>query len=308
MPVETGPRHASRARDGRGELRLDPAAAAGDRPRHRRPDTSSRHAADRAAHQRPRAARRRARPGQDARAEDLGQLRRRTLQAAAIHPRHAAGRHRRHDDLQPAGWRVPDQARADFQQSHPRRRDQSSTGEGAERAARSDAGAAGDDRRRNLRAAQSVPRSGNPEPAGTGRDIPASRSADRSIHDEGHRQLSKPHRRARHFGRDGDHRADARSAPRGERRADPRRTARGEHAVRGREDSRLHRRPGARHAPAPRRLIELERLHPERRLAPRDHRLDPGRARHGVLEGPALRHSAGRQVDRISMCFVIASP
>ena len=269
---------------------------------------SARSAADRAPYQRPRAARRRARAGQNARAEDLGQLRRRTLQAASIHPRHAAGRHRRHDDLQSAGRRVSDQARADFQQSHSRRRDQSRTGQGAKRAAGSDAGAAGDDRRRNLRAAQSIPRAGHAEPAGTGRDIPASRSADRSIHDEGHRQLPEPHRGARHFGCDGDHRTDDRSAPHGERRADPRRTARGQHALRGRQDSRLHRGPGARDAPAHRRLLEPERLHPERRFAARDHHPDAGGARHGVLEGPALRHSAGRQDRSRSMCCVIACP
>ncbi len=87
---------------------------------------------------------------------------------------------------------------------------------------------AGDDRRRNLRAAQSIPRSGDPESPGAGRHLPASRSADRSIHDEGHRQLSEPHRRARHSGCDGDHRTDDRTAPRGERRADPRGTACGQ--------------------------------------------------------------------------------
>ena len=40
------------------------------------------------------------------------------------------------------------------------------------------------------------------------------------------------------------------------------------------QDPRLHRRPGARDAPAHRGVLESERLHPKRRLAARDHRLD----------------------------------
>jgi hypothetical protein len=47
--------------------------------------------------------------------------------------------------------------------------------------------------------------------------------------------------------------------------------------------------------------LKLERLHSERRLAARDHRLDAGRARHGVFERPALRRSAGRQDDRLDV-------
>ena len=55
----------------------------------------------------------------------------------------------RHADLQPAGRRVPVSQGPGLRQPRARRRDQPRAGEGAERAARGDAGAAGDDRRRD---------------------------------------------------------------------------------------------------------------------------------------------------------------
>jgi hypothetical protein len=53
-----------------------------------------------------------------------------------------------------------------------------------------------------------------------------------TIHDEGHRHLSQPRRRARHSGRHGDHRALARSASHGVRRTNRKRPARRQHALR----------------------------------------------------------------------------
>ena len=73
------------------------------------------------------------------------------FQAAAVHPRHAARRHRRHHDLQPAGRAVPHQARPHLQQPDSRRRNQPRPGQGAKRAARGHAGAPGHPRRRDLR-------------------------------------------------------------------------------------------------------------------------------------------------------------
>ena len=66
-----------------------------------------------------------------------------------VHARPAARRPHRHADLQPARRRLHRQARAGLRQPRPRRRDQPRAGQGAERAARGDAGAPGHDRRRD---------------------------------------------------------------------------------------------------------------------------------------------------------------
>ena len=87
---------------GAGNFGLGAPAATGDRPRHRRAEASDRPPAHRAGHQRPRPARRRARPGQDALAQDARRRRQPQVPAAAVHAGHAARRHRRHDDLQSA--------------------------------------------------------------------------------------------------------------------------------------------------------------------------------------------------------------
>ena len=62
------------------------------------------------------------------------------------------------------------------------RRDQPLAGEGAVGAARSDAGAPGDHRRRHLQAARTLPGAGHAEPPRTGGNLPAARSAGRPIH------------------------------------------------------------------------------------------------------------------------------
>jgi MoxR-like ATPase len=67
--------------------------------------------------------------------------------ADSVHARSAAGRHHRHHDLQSAQRRVQRQEGPGLRQLGARRRDQPRAGQGAKRAARSDAGASGHDRR-----------------------------------------------------------------------------------------------------------------------------------------------------------------
>ena len=92
----------------------------------------------------------RAGAGQDDGDQDARPGDRRRLPAHPVHARPRAGRPRRHADLQPEGRRVPGLARAGLRQPRARRRDQPRAGEGAERAARGHAGAAGDDRPRDV--------------------------------------------------------------------------------------------------------------------------------------------------------------
>ena len=67
----------------------------------------------------------------------------RDLPADPVHARHAAGRHRRHARLQPAAGDLRNEEGARLRELHPRRRDQPRARQGAERAARGDAGAPG---------------------------------------------------------------------------------------------------------------------------------------------------------------------
>ncbi len=60
-----------------------------------------------------------------------------------------------------------------------------SPGQSAARAARGDAGAAGDHRRQDLPAARAVPRARHAEPAGAGGNLPAARGAGRPFHAQG---------------------------------------------------------------------------------------------------------------------------
>ena len=91
--------------------------------------------------------------------------------------------------------RVRGLARPDLRQPGPGRRDQPGAGQGAERPARGDAGAAGHDRRRDLPAARPVPGHGHAEPDRAGGHLPAARGAGRPVHAEGARRL--PERRPR---------------------------------------------------------------------------------------------------------------
>ena len=110
-------------------------------------------------------------------------------------------------DLVPAdivGTRVFNQKHGEFQVSlgpgvrepRPRRRDQPRTGEGAERAARGDAGAAGHDRPGDASAARPVPRDGDAEPDRVGGHLPVAGGAGRPVHAQGADRLPDRRRRS----------------------------------------------------------------------------------------------------------------
>ena len=112
-------------------------------------------------------------------------------------------------DLVPAdivGTRIFNQKLGEFQVSlgpglrepRARRRDQPRAGEGAERAARGDAGAAGHDRPRDAPAAGPVPRDGDAEPDRVGGHLPAAGGAGRPVHAQGADRLSHADRGVRH--------------------------------------------------------------------------------------------------------------
>ena len=130
--------------------------------------------------------------GEDARAGD-----RRRVPAHPVHPRPRSRGHRRHPGLQPEARRVPGLARAGLREPRPGRRGQPGSREGAERAARGDAGAAGDDRQGDASAARPVPRDGDAEPDRVGGDVPAARGAGRSLHAQGADRLPEPDRGVR---------------------------------------------------------------------------------------------------------------
>ena len=112
-------------------------------------------------------------------------------------------------DLVPAdliGTRIYDQKhgefhtslRPGFHQSAPGRRDQPRSGQSPERAAGSDAGAAGDNRARDASGAQSLPGAGHPEPHRDRRHLRPARSAGRPFYPQGARRLSQLDRGVRH--------------------------------------------------------------------------------------------------------------
>ncbi len=146
----------------------------------------------RPAHRRARPARRRAGPRQDAHRAHALRRDPRQVRPRPVHAGSPARRPHRHRHLQPAEGRVHLQARADLRQPRPRRRDQPRAGQGAERAARGDAGAAGHHRRQQLSTARSVRGHGHAEPDRAGRHLPAARGADRPLHAHGEGRLSRP--------------------------------------------------------------------------------------------------------------------
>ena len=158
---------------------------------------------------------RRARPRQDADGEDAGADHPRHFPPHPVHARPGARRPRRHAHLQPEDRRVRHLARAGVLQPAARRRDQPRAGQGAERAARGDAGAPGDDRRRDPPRARAVPGDGDAEPDRDRGHLPAARSAGRPLHDEGAGRLSERRRGIR------DRRARDRPAARRARRSPP---------------------------------------------------------------------------------------
>ncbi len=92
---------------------------------------------------------------------------------APIHPGPSSRRPDRHADLQSADRRVYDPARPHFCQSGPGRRNKSRAGQGAKRAARSDAGETSHHWRPNLQAGGAVSGAGHAESHRTGRHLPA---------------------------------------------------------------------------------------------------------------------------------------
>ena len=112
----------------------------------RRPGSAHASDAGRPVGQRAPADRRRAGPGQDDRRRLPRQGHPHRLSTAAVHARPVARRLDRHADLPAAGPAVRRPKGADLFEPDPGRRNQPRPGQGAERAARSDAGAAGHDR------------------------------------------------------------------------------------------------------------------------------------------------------------------
>src|SRR5256885_332921 len=147
---------------------------------------------------RARAARRRAwrredADGDDACAGDLGAVPAHSADAGS-----AARRHPRHAHLRREDRDVPDRAGAGLHEHPPRGRDQPRDAEDAERAARGDAGAAGDARRHDLPARGSVLGARDAEPGGAGGRLQPARGAARSLLDDAARRLSRSRRKSPH--------------------------------------------------------------------------------------------------------------
>ena len=184
--------------------RVARAGALRGQARHRRPGRPARAHGRRPARARPSPRRGRPRARQDDGGEDARPGDRRRVPAHPVHAGPRPGRHRRDAGLQPEARRVPGLARAGVREPRPRRRDQPRAREGAERAARGDAGAAGHDRPRDAPPARSVPRDGDAEPDRVGGHVSAAGGAGRPVHAQGADRLSDAHRGVR------DRRADDR--------------------------------------------------------------------------------------------------
>ena len=131
---------------------------------------------------------------------------RRHVQPRAVHAGPRPGRPRRHARLAPGHRHVRHRARPGLRQPAARRRDQPRAREGAVGAARGHAGAAGDDRRRDLPRPVAVPRARHAEPDRVRGHVPAARGPGRPLPAEDPRRLPEPRgrvggRRARHRGR-----------------------------------------------------------------------------------------------------------
>ena len=135
--------------------------------------------------------------GKTALARALVALDRLPVRARAVHRRPAAGRHRRHQRLQPAraALRVP--ARPDLRQRRARRRDQPRLAEDAVRPARVHAGAPRHRRRPHARARAPVPGLRDAEPGRVRGHLPAARGAARPLHGPALARLPRRRRRGR---------------------------------------------------------------------------------------------------------------
>ena len=159
---------------------------------HRRAGSPAGAAGRRAAGARAHPGRRRARAGQDDGDQDAGRGDRRRVQAHPVHARPGPRRPGRHAHLQPEDGRIQHLARPGLYQPAAGRRDQPRAGQGAERAARSDAGAPGDHRARDLQGARSLPGAGHPEPDRDRRHLCPARSAGGPLYAQGAGRLSRP--------------------------------------------------------------------------------------------------------------------
>ena len=220
-------------------------------------------------------------------------------------------------DLVPAdliGTRIYNQRLGEFQtslgpgahQPAARRRDQPGTREGAERAARGDAGAAGHDRPRDAPRRRAVPRDGHPEPDRVRGHVPAARGAARPVHAQGARRLPDTDRGVRHRRADDD---DDRSAEAGDgiRRAVADATScrcrvrrSGADGVRGARRQRDPQ-PGIGRPARPRRLRHL------RRQPARLDQHDPRRRRRWPSSAAATTRSPTTSPTSRSMCSATAS-
>ena len=193
------------------------------------------------------------RPREDADREVVRARHGNDVLARAVHARPDARGRDRVVDLQPAALRFRVPAGPDLRQHPAQRRDQPCAAEDPGRAARGDAGAAGDDRGRHPEARAAVHRARDPEPDRVRGHISAARGAARPLHAPDRRWL--PVARARV----GDARAADR-AGRGRGRALPggqpgeraRDAARNRAGARRRVARLLHRRPDRGDADRPR--------------------------------------------------------
>ena len=141
--------------------------------------------------------------GEDADGEDHRQDRSRHVQAHPVHAGPGPGGPRRDAHLQSEDRRVRHVARPGVHAPAAGGRNQPRAGEGAERAARSDAGVPGNDRRQYPSRAGAVPGDGDAEPHRDRGYVSSPGSPGRPLHDEGARRLSERrggvrHRSARH--------------------------------------------------------------------------------------------------------------
>ena len=252
-----------------------------DEARDRRPGRHARAAPGGAAGGRPCAARGRAGPRQD---PDRAHARRRARRLLPPHPVHArprARRPRRHPHL-PAGLRpLRHRAGAGVRQLPARRRDQPRAGQGAVGAARGDAGAPGDHRRRHPPGAVAVPGARHAEPDRVRGHVPAARGAGRPLPAQAARRLPG-HGRG---GGGGGPLAGARAGDRGAAvdRGPRALLGRGQARVRGARRDRLRRPAGGCHAPPrPLRARRHREVHRVRLLAARADRPDRGLAGAGA--------------------------
>jgi len=277
---------------------LGRALAARDCTHHHRPADARRSAAGGVDRQRPRAARGRSGARQDVVLENASGGHAGALPAPPVHARHATRGHRRHADLQPAGWPLRHQARADLHQSGTRRRDQPRTRKGPERPARGHAGAPGDDRRPDLPATRALHGHGDPEPDRAGGHLPAARGTGRPLHVEGRGRVPDQAGGAADPRPDGDLGTAAGDQRRARSGAHPGSPPGRRHDLRRRQGEGLHRRDRVGDARARGVQARSEAVHPLRRIATRDHLLDPGREGLRVSRWTRLRHAAGREEHR----------